>query len=163
MIVRITVSVSKTSGRSLSVAGMPVYIEDRQKGWRLTVVDRNNLRIIFDRILKTKNDLAWYVAKFEHPPNITIIAGYDEGKVYARIRDPEKKLLFVREGKDRVFLAYSLYVREGVKPEKKEVKPPEREKEVILLSKEEESSKMKYLIPLLFALAAGIVFVRRQK
>ena len=87
MITKIFAKSAVDGPRMLIIGQKPVYTVDRRQGYRLTVVNRNDLEQIYNGSFNDAKSMSMVLQEYDRPPYITMVVGHGPGKVYIRIKD----------------------------------------------------------------------------
>ena len=153
MFVKISAKSAVSSPRTLIINNKPIYLYDRSNGYRLTVINRNNLQVVFDRNFTNAQDLAAYMQKYTDPKFIVIVVGHGKNMVYIKIQDNYTGHVVKKYGTNIIYATYQFYQTEQQESEEQSATPQKMEANIF------GNSKAAMLIPLI-ALGA-LVFMDR--
>lgn len=131
MFVKIKAKSAKVAPRTLIVNQIPVYIIDRRDGFRLTVFNRNTLKIVSDVNFETFNDAySFFINHYNTLGYVGVINGHGEGNVLVMLIDTNTQNKIVKKGEDEAYLEYTLSISlpsEKVKEMEKNVEKTRKE------------------------------------
>ena len=109
MFVKISAKSALSSPRTLIINNKPVYVYDRSNGYRLTVINRNTLNVVFDRNFTNAQDLANYIQQYTNKKFIVIVVGHGKNMVYIKIHDNYTGHIVKKYGNNIVYATYQFY------------------------------------------------------
>ena len=116
MITKIFAKSAVNSPRMLIIGQHPIYTIDRRQGYRLTVINRDNLEQVYNGSFDDAKSMSMVLQEYDRPPYITMVVGHGPGKVYIRIRDNGNGMVVKRVASGgSVTAKYYLWRKENVK------------------------------------------------
>jgi len=109
MFVKISAKSAVTSPRVLIINNKPIYEYDRTNGYRLTVINRNTLDVVFDKNFTNAQDVASYLQSFVNPNFIIILVGHGKNMVYIKIQDNYTGHIIKKSGTNIIYATYQYY------------------------------------------------------
>jgi len=114
MYVVISAKSAVSSPRTLIINNNPIYELDRNDGYRLTVINRNTLQVVFDRNFTNAQDLANYLQEYSNNPKfIVIVVGHGKNMVYIKIQDNFTGHVVKKYGTNIIYAKYIFYRNEN--------------------------------------------------
>jgi len=156
MIIKIKAKSAESAPRILIVNQKPIYNVDRQDGFRLTVFDRDTMKIMVDANFETFSEAySTFMKYYNIPGYIAVINGHGKGNVVVAIIDANTQNKLIKRGDKEVYAEYivSISAPEEVIKNIKEIQVSKKPS-VIVQKKEEKRFNANSLL-----IIAAIVFV----
>ena len=159
MFVKISAKSAVTSPRVLIVNNKPIYEYDRTDGYRLTVINRNTLSIVFDRNFSNAQDVASYLQSFVNQNLIVILIGHGKNMVYIKIQDNYTGHIVKKYGTNIIYATYQYYTNTNITiPQETQ---PAQSTDKSLKAGMFSGGKMAMALPLIAV--GALLFVRGEK
>ncbi|RLB11539.1 MAG: hypothetical protein DRG27_01025 [Deltaproteobacteria bacterium] len=153
MVVKIKAKSAESAPRMLIVNQKPIYNVDRQDGFRLTVFDRDTMKIMADANFDTFSEAySTFMKYYNIPGYIAVINGHGKGNVVVAIIDANTQNKLIKKGDKEAYAEYIVSIsapEEVIKNIKEEqiAKSPS-----VIVQKQEKKADIKTLLTIAAAI-----------